>query len=99
MKIVIDIDEYYFKLIKEIVKIGEEYKPLVLIGKGVPISQDIISRQDAVDAMLKLEHDDIELYGCSIPEGFDSTPAINALKDVPSFIDKYIKNDMRKEAP
>lgn len=44
---------------------------------------DCISRQSAIKAMLKIEHDDIEKYGCSIPEGFDSELAINALNDLP----------------
>lgn len=46
--------------------------------------EDCISRQSAIKAMLKIEQDDIEKYGCSIPEGFDSGPAINALNDLSS---------------
>lgn len=45
---------------------------------------DLISRQDAIDAMYRLEAEDIETYGCSIPEGFDSKPAIEALRALPS---------------
>ena len=45
---------------------------------------NLISRQDAIDAMYRLEAEDIERYGCSIPEGFDSKPAIEALKALPS---------------
>lgn len=45
---------------------------------------DAISRQAAIDAMAKIEHDDIAQYGCAIPEGFDSSPAIEALNDLPS---------------
>ena len=49
---------------------------------------DCISRQAATDAMIKLEQDDIECYGCAIPEGFNSTPAIEALNNLPSVIPK-----------
>ena len=45
---------------------------------------DLIRREDAIDAMYRLEAEDIETYGCSIPEGFDSKPAIEALKALPS---------------
>lgn len=48
------------------------------------LCEDCISRQSAIKAMLKIEHDDIEKYGCSIPEGFDSRPAIDALNNLPS---------------
>ena len=40
---------------------------------------DAISRKAAIDAMIKIEQDDINQYGCEIPEGFDSGPAIEAL--------------------
>lgn len=46
--------------------------------------EDLIKRQDAIDAMYRLEAEDIETYGCSIPEGFDSKPAIEALRALPS---------------
>ncbi len=45
---------------------------------------DLIRRQDAIDAMYRLETEDIETYGCSIPEGFDAKPAVEALKALPS---------------
>lgn len=46
--------------------------------------EDCISRQAAIDVMIKLEQDDIDRYGCKIPEGFDSSPAIEALDNLPS---------------
>ncbi len=46
--------------------------------------EDCISRKSAIDAMIKLEQDDIECYGCAIPEGFNSTPVIEALNSLPS---------------
>ncbi len=45
---------------------------------------DLIDRQDAIDAMYRLEAEDIERYGCSIPEGFDAKPAVEALEALPS---------------
>lgn len=45
---------------------------------------NLISRQDAIDAMYRLEAEDIETYGCSIPEGFDAKPAVEALEALPS---------------
>ena len=46
--------------------------------------KDCISRQAAINAMIKIEQDDIDQYGCKILEGFDSRPAIEALEDLPS---------------
>lgn len=40
---------------------------------------DLISREEAIKAMVKLEQDDIEMYGVKIIGGFDSEPAIKAL--------------------
>lgn len=45
---------------------------------------DAISRQAAINAMAKIEQDDIDKYGCAIPEGFNSDPAIEALNGLPS---------------
>ena len=45
---------------------------------------DLIRRHDAIDAMYQLEAEDIETYGCSIPEGFDAKPAVEALEALPS---------------
>lgn len=49
---------------------------------------DRISRKAAINAMIKLEQDDIKQYGCSIPEGFNSDPAIEALKSLPPVTQK-----------
>ena len=46
--------------------------------------EDCISRQQAIDKMQELEDEDDEMYGCSIPEGFDGKRAIEALKALPS---------------
>jgi Mg2+ and Co2+ transporter CorA len=62
---------------------------------------DCISRQDAIAAMYQIEQDDIDLYGCKIPEGFDSTPAIVALKKLKSITPRpkmqEEKNEKREE--
>lgn len=42
--------------------------------------EDCISRQEAIDKMQELEDEDIKVYGCEIPEGFDGKRAIRALK-------------------
>lgn len=49
---------------------------------------DAISRETAIIAMKVLEEKDIEAYGCKIPEGFDATDAIEALKALPSVTPK-----------
>ena len=46
--------------------------------------EDCISRQQAIDKMQELEEEDIESYGCSIPESFDGKRAIEALKALSS---------------
>lgn len=44
---------------------------------------DLISREEAIKAMVKLEEDDIKMYGgVFIPEGFDSNPAVEALNSL-----------------
>ena len=44
---------------------------------------DLISRQDAIDAMMALKQEDDEAYGCEIPEGFDGRSAAEALMKLP----------------
>lgn len=45
---------------------------------------DLISRQAAINAMYQLEAEDIETYGCFIPEGFHANQAVEALEALPS---------------
>lgn len=45
---------------------------------------DLIYRQMAIDAMLKLQAEDDEAYGCRIPEGFDGERAKKVLETLPS---------------
>ena len=47
---------------------------------------DLISRQAAIDALRKLREEDIEDYGCEIPEGFNQDHldrATFAIKQLP----------------
>ena len=50
---------------------------------------DLIYRQEAIEAMQKLEAEDIDMYGVSIPEGFDGERAVKALKELPSAEEQY----------
>lgn len=50
--------------------------------------EDAISRAAAIKTMDDLEQEDIELYGCPIPEGFDGKRAIDALQKLPSVTPK-----------
>ena len=45
---------------------------------------DLISRWDAINAMMALKQEDDERYGCEIPEGFDGQRAVEALEKLPS---------------
>ena len=48
--------------------------------------RDLISRQAAIDALRKLREEDIEDYGCEIPEGFNQDHldrATFAIKQLP----------------
>jgi len=58
---------------------------------------DLIERQAAIDAMMQLQDEDIEAYGCEIPEGFDGDRAVMALRKLPSaelepLSDAYMKS-------
>lgn len=47
---------------------------------------DLISRADAIEALLKEQEDDIKEYGgCSIPECFDGDRAVRVLLKLPTF--------------
>lgn len=43
----------------------------------------LIELDAAIDAMMRLQAEDIEAYGASIPEGFDGDRAVMALKALP----------------
>ena len=46
------------------------------------MDKDLIFKQDAIDAMQRLEDEDIETYGVKIQEGFDGERAIEALNSI-----------------
>jgi predicted RNA-binding Zn-ribbon protein involved in translation (DUF1610 family) len=48
------------------------------------MKDDLISRQAAIDKMMDLYNEDVELYGVPIPEGFDGHRAVEAIKEIPS---------------
>ena len=48
MKVVIDISEHYYEILKYDVEHGNDYKPIVLIANGTPIPKghgELIDRQ------------------------------------------------------
>ena len=55
---------------------------------------DLIDRQAAIEAMMKLQTEDIEAYGASIPEGFDGDRAVTALKALPSATDTNVGGNL-----
>lgn len=50
MKLIVDIDEDYYKIIKHDVDNGMDYLPCVLIANGIPIP-DNATNGDVIDAM------------------------------------------------
>lgn len=67
--------------------ISEAYKMALKALEQYPC-EDAISREAAIKAMNDLEQEDIEQFGCSIPEGFDGKRAIEALQSLPSVTPK-----------
>ena len=53
-------------------------------AQTIESDEDCISRTQAIKAMDELENEDIEAYGCSIPEGFDGERARQAICLLPS---------------
>lgn len=47
------------------------------------MTDDLISRHEAIDKMMDLYNEDVELYGVPIPEGFDGHRAVEAIKEIP----------------
>ena len=75
-----------------------EYAPTIqpeLSTNLAEVGTDCISRQSAIDALRKLREEDIEDYGCEIPEGFNQDHldrATFAIKQLPSVqLDTYWK--------
>ena len=57
---------------------------------------DAISRVDAIKAMDELEKEDVEAYGCKIPEGFDGERARLAICLLPSVKPQYTDAEIQK---
>ena len=57
---------------------------------------DPIDRQEAIDAMMKLQAEDDEAYGCHIPEGFDGERAKEALESLPSAQPEITEEEVRE---
>ena len=56
----------------------------VLVRAFSETDGDCISRQAAIDCMIRLQKEDEEAYGAFIPEGFDGDRAAEALMRLPS---------------
>ncbi len=70
-----------------------QYKP------KTELCDDCISRAEAIKALKELEQEDIETYGCKIPEGFDADGAIEKLRNLPSVQSKtghWIKDGRKR---
>ena len=86
-------DEIREKSRNDFIKLCEESTSECSLYNG----DDCISRQDAIAAMYQIEQDDIDLYGCKIPEGFDSTPAIKALKKLKPITPRTKMQEVKNE--
>ena len=97
---------------KQVLDLWNKYKPTIavdaieydrelkkLLGTNLAeVGTDCISRQAAIDALRKLREEDIEDYGCEIPEGFNqdhldrATFAIKQLPPIQPKRGKWIVN-------
>lgn len=78
--------EEALQILDTIPTIGEQVDALELAIEALSTEpcEDCISRTQAIKAMDELENEDIEAYGCSIPEGFDGERARQAICLLPS---------------
>ena len=70
-----------------VIEIVKQLPPAELSTNLAELGTDCISRQSAIDALRKLREEDIEDYGCEIPEGFNQDHldrATFAIKQLPS---------------
>lgn len=72
-------DAFFAETIADAVEALEELPPV-----NPQPCEDCISRIQAIKAMDELENEDIEAYGCLIPEGFDGERARQAICMLPS---------------
>ena len=74
MQLIIDIpDEYYFLILRDVEDFGNDYKPLVLIAKGIPLPKghgDLIDRDRCLNYawsnFWKQEDEDRKIEGYEI---------------------------------
>ena len=72
------------KTIETCIKLIEEIEDEMPTQANALNALDTIYRQAAIDAMMALQAEDDEAYGCHIPEGFDGERAKEALEHLPS---------------
>ena len=77
-------------------EVGEDVGklPSALGTNLAQLGTDCISRQSAIDALRKLREEDIEDYGCEIPEGFNQDHldrATFAIKQLPPIQSKLLQ--------
>ena len=73
------------ELMEAVIQAYEKHKP-TLSTNLAEVGTDCISREQAIDALRKLREEDIEDYGCEIPEGFNQDHldrATFAIKQLP----------------
>ena len=90
------LDEYEYKgkTLRQWIEIIAAFE---LSTNLAEVGMDCISREQAIDALRKLREEDIEDYGCEIPEGFNqdhldrATFAIKQLPPIQPKIGKWIR--------
>lgn len=81
VKLMIEIEEDYYELIKADVKSGNDYKPCVLIANGTPITEgDLISRSALKEKYLNLLDSAKELGTQVGPYFIDNAPTVTPEK-------------------
>ena len=73
MKLVIDISENYYEILKYDVEHGNDYKPIVLIANGTPLPKghgDLIDRNEVIKSLFDY------FNGKTIGQCIDNTPTI-----------------------
>jgi len=59
MKLIIDIDEDYYEIVKHIVEHGQDYTPFKIIANGTPIPDDATNMEllNDINEIIKRWHD------------------------------------------
>ena len=88
------VDDYEKHLQKNVVEWLKEFPSAEHGTNLAEVGTDCISRQSAIDALRKLREEDIEDYGCEIPEGFNQDHldrATFAIKQLPPIQPKLLQ--------